>query len=930
MKKLLWLFLAFLINPFLSLSQVKMEAASLYPMLGIGSSISPLYSTNMDVDGDGVLDIICSDNLIAGQIYVMKGISTGGFNAAVAYNGGSYPTTLAPANIDNSGGMDLVVVSTNKDGIYILLNDGTGVFSAPVFYSVGDSPSNAIAGDFNEDGKTDIAVTNNYSYTVSILIGDGTGNFATAVNFSTAVLPNDIAIGDLNKDGHLDLVVAAGNGVSVLFGRGDGTFSTYSQKTITPASTVKGIAIADMNNDGNLDLVGAGVGGLYVANGSGTITFSSFVKYGSLLGQPDRIVCKDLNNDAYLDVIIRCAGVNIFMNSGTGTFPTSKTYTLGNGMIDYLCKDFDQDGINDILSVNIKSRSFGFAKGKGDGTFVAARSYVKPGNSRCVISADFNNDGNVDMAVSTGDYKIYLYYGAGDGTFTSTNTTLNPTTTGLIGLVAVDLNKDGKMDIAGCDISINRLVTFMNNGNGFNSAIVTDAGTNKEPYSIVAADFNSDGYPDLMTANYGGTNAGVSLFLYAGNGYVAAPVTFSIGASAYDLVAADFNGDGKMDVAASTVSSFDSKIAILIGDGAGGFAPYTSYSCVYARGLKAADINQDGKMDLLVVQKDTPGNVAIFKGNGDGTFGTPDLVSSGTNAQGIVVGNFNSDAFLDIAVTADEGIVFFTNDGQGVFTKNLTYGAGYRVDASDADSDICTQFGLADFNEDGNQDLAIANTGGNVCLMLNNNGTREPNTAASNITFTNLNSESVNINWTNGDGKARVVLMKAVSNITQLPLDATTYTSSNTYGNGSSLEANSFVVYNGTGTSVTVTGLNSNTTYYVAVVEYNGTGSSINYGTTTYPTNQIITLTTAVTTQMAMNGALVFPNPFNESTTLYLPSVMSGTLVITDMLGKEVKQIESINSEKVSIVRDGLMPAGMYVYTFISSENQLTGKLTVH
>ncbi|MFN8415791.1 MAG: FG-GAP-like repeat-containing protein [Cytophagaceae bacterium] len=927
MKNLFWLFLASLFNPFFSLSQVKMEAVTLYPMLGVGAA-SPLFTTNMDVDGDGVLDIICSDNLMVGQIYVMKGVSTGGFSSAVAYDGGAYPAKLTPANINNSGGMDLIIVSPYSDGIYILLNDGTGVFSAPEFYSVGDSPSNAIAGDFNEDGKTDIAVTNNYGYSVSILIGDGTGNFAAAVNYTTAALPNDIAIGDVNKDGHLDLVVAAGNGVSVLIGQGTGVFNTYSQKTITPATSVYGIAIADINNDGNLDLVSAGVGGLYVANGSGTGSFSSFVKYGSLLGQPDRIVCMDLDNDAYLDVIIRCSGINIFMNSGTGTFPTSKTYSLGNGMIDYICKDFDQDGINDILSVNDASRSFGFAKGKGDGSFVAVRSYDRPGDARCVVSADFNNDGNVDMAVSTGDYRIYVYYGGGDGAFTSIST-LNPSSTGVVGLVSVDLNIDGKMDLVGCDISTNRLVIFVNNGNGFNSAILTDAGANKQPYSIVSADFNSDGYPDLMTAN-NSTNGGVSLFLSAGNGYFASPVTFSIGAGAFDLVAADFNGDGKMDIAASTVSSFDSKIAILIGDGAGSFAPFTTYSCVYARGLKAADVNQDGKTDLLVVQKNTPGNIVIFKGNGDGTFGTPDLVSAGMNAQGIVVGNFNSDAFLDIAVTADEGIVFFTNDGQGVFTKNITYGAGYRVVASDAYSNICTQFGLADFNGDGNQDLTIANTGGDVCLMLNNNATREPLTPSSNITFTNLSSESVNINWTSGDGKSRIVIMKAVSTITQLPVDATLYSASNSYGNGSQLEANSFVIYNGAGTSVTVTGLNSNTTYYVAVFEYNGTGTNINYRTSTYATNQIVTLTTSVAVKTALSGTMVYPNPFNESAILLLPSVLSGILVITDILGNEVKQIESINSDKVSIVRDERMPAGIYLYTFISSENKITGKLTVY
>lgn len=118
----------------------------------------------------------------------------------------------------------------------------------------------------------------------------------------------------------------------------------------------------------------------------------------------------------------------------------------------------------------------------------------------------------------------------------------------------------------------------------------------------------------------------------------------------------------------------------------------------------------------------------------------------------------------------------------------------------------------------------------------------EPTVAASNITITNNSNTSVTLNWKSGNGNRRIVLVRAGSANTGLPIDTFHYNASSNIASAPQLGSGNFVVYNGTGSSVTITNLTQSTNYYYAVIEYNGWYTTTNYQTTGYLTSNANTL----------------------------------------------------------------------------------------
>ena len=108
----------------------------------------------------------------------------------------------------------------------------------------------------------------------------------------------------------------------------------------------------------------------------------------------------------------------------------------------------------------------------------------------------------------------------------------------------------------------------------------------------------------------------------------------------------------------------------------------------------------------------------------------------------------------------------------------------------------------------------------------------EPTTQASSLNFTDVGTNSFTINWTSGNGSNRLIVVKSGSAVAGTPVDGTSYTANTTFGSGDPITTGEYVVYNGTGSSVAITGLSAATTYHVAVFEFNGSGGSQNYLTT--------------------------------------------------------------------------------------------------
>ena len=221
-----------------------------------------------DFNGDGKLDLVVANDgsgasLGTSTVSILLGNGDGTFQPALNFAAGSNPGPLAVGDFNGDGKLDLVMANSG-DGtgattntVTVLLGNGDGTFQPALNLTVGTNPNSVAVADFNGDGKLDLAVANNGSNTVSILLGNGDGTFQPTVNFSAGPAPNWVSIADFNGDGKLDLAVADSNSntVSILLGNGDGSFQAAVPYAIR--NTFLSMTVGDFNGDGRLDLVGA-------------------------------------------------------------------------------------------------------------------------------------------------------------------------------------------------------------------------------------------------------------------------------------------------------------------------------------------------------------------------------------------------------------------------------------------------------------------------------------------------------------------------------------------------------------------------------------------------------------------------------------------------------------------------------------------------
>jgi hypothetical protein len=186
------------------------------------------------------------------------------------------------------------------------------------------------------------------------------------------------------------------------------------------------------------------------------------------------------------------------------------------------------------------------------------------------------------------------------------------------------------------------------------------------------------------------------------------------GTGAQAVVAADVNGDGKLDLVVA--NSGAGAVSILLGNGDGTFAPNVDYPTGAGPvAVALGDFNADGKTDLAVANQ-AAGTVSILLGNGDGTFGPNTDYPTGASPTAVVAADFNADGTLDLAVAnrADNTVSILKGGGNGTFAAHIDYAAGQYPNALVA----------ADFNGDGKPDLAVANyfVGGTVSVLLAGGG----------------------------------------------------------------------------------------------------------------------------------------------------------------------------------------------------------------
>lgn len=360
------------------------------------------------------------------------------FATAVNYAVGTTPQAIAIADFNSDGRPDLAVANFGGNSVSILIGNGDGTFRSTTAFHTGSRPLSVIAADFNNDGNMDLALADNTSSgTVSVLLGTGTGSFQAAVLYSTGSYARWATAGDFNGDGKVDLAVVnqTSNNVSVLLGNGDGTFQPAVNYNCGSAPVF--VTTADFNGDGFLDLAVADASGgsqsdvsVLLGNGNGTFQAATSFAVGS---RPEALTVKDFNGDGILDMVsanYNSSNVSVLIGNGNGTFQSAVNYAAGASPISIVTADFNGDGKADLAVADFKGSTTGVLIGNGDGTFQPVVFFGAASSPRGIGSADFNGDNAPDLAVvneSSKNVSVLLNTG---GTFCSTSSFPNPSQQG--------------------------------------------------------------------------------------------------------------------------------------------------------------------------------------------------------------------------------------------------------------------------------------------------------------------------------------------------------------------------------------------------------------------------------------------------------------------------------------------------------------------
>lgn len=342
--------------------------------------------------------------------------------------------------------------------------------------------------------------------------------------------------------------------------------------------------------------------------------------------------------------------------------------------------DFNGDGIPDIAAVSTNAGTVTIFLGNGDGTFKTIAGPTLSGYTTAVVAGDFNGDGKTDLAVSwvvSGDTyfepgNLAIFLGKGDGTFTAVASSPAVGDNASV-FAAVDFNGDGKLDLlvneAANNESTNTRILLGNGDGTFAEAPATGL------FSTVAvADLNGDGFPDLVIgSNPSLAISAATVVLGNGNGTFR-PIGTSLSTGSAEppsaATVADFNGDGIPDIALE--GSSNSAVVIYLGVGDGTFTQANPSSpalplIIEAGSMVAADINGDGKVDLIVTNENpgttgpTNPDVTFLLGNGDGTFTAIADDTQLTSAYAVITSDLTGNGRPDLIVGTVQGLSVLMN-----------------------------------------------------------------------------------------------------------------------------------------------------------------------------------------------------------------------------------------------------------------------------
>jgi hypothetical protein len=671
------------------IAEVHAEASSLELRLALYDGDHNLL-VESDGQSSGRLDPLIDQHVTVGsdvlEVQSLSGAGTYSLSTSViaasgpgqtvpvdpSFNEGSvFP--LAVGDFNNDGNPDLVA----PDGVHLGTGDGTfepvPAGGALVDPAQGLAPTAIAVGDFNGDHIPDVAVALGNTDAVQIELGEGNGLFGMPMTIGLSVpgTPEAIVAGDFGN-GHTDLAVTvaltpnATDDVIVLMGDGHGNFQALAP--IPVGLGPDAIAAGDFEHDGRLDLAVTDSisSDVTILSNQGDGNFQPLPAFPLPAGTlPISIVSGDFGT-GHLDLAVLDYGgavVDILDGKGDGTFTLASSIPVGGGPFAMVAGDFG-NGHTDLATAGSNINSVSVLLGNGDGTFQAATEVPVGAVPLALVAGNFNRDGRLDLAAgNVGSNDISVLLGKGDGTFE--DSIVNPVGSSAAAVATGDFSGNGNLGVAVLNQGSDSITVLPGNGDGtFQQSVTLPLPPNSGPTSILAADFNGDGRVDLAVTDStldvepaGQLFGAVSIFLNNGDGTFQPLPPIPVPGGPSGITSGDFAGNGRIDLAVTDNAA--STITILMNNGDGTFTSLPPIPLAYPNSFPSAivtgDFNHDNHLDLAVADAGTD-DVTVLFGNGDGTFQAPQTIWTGNSpleTLSLAAGDFRNNGATELAIAAD-------------------------------------------------------------------------------------------------------------------------------------------------------------------------------------------------------------------------------------------------------------------------------------
>lgn len=673
-----------------------------------------------DVTADGIPDLLVSSSE-AGIFQYYPAVNPGAFLTDLLLPGTNTAFgRVRLADFDLDGHVDILgwcSAGYQDHGFELWRGLGGAHFASPVWTSIGRAAGYLQVGDLDGDGFPDLVGADSGQDRIHVFLSvPEHATFVLADMEPIEDLPDDgMALGDVDEDGDLDVLALRrpnGSNGDLLVFLNDGNGDLTHQSTLALSGGATLVQVGDFNEDGHLDAMVVVYGNqLTMLAGDGTGSFGAPTTVFQIHFPTGAFCVADFDGDSHLDLAIVDQipeEVLIVLGDGLGGFVEAAALPAGEVDLysEIVAADFDNDGNVDLaLTSDLDGIRHGVRIFLGDGAggfeihdHVTSRELAEPG------VADLDRDGNVDLVVAQRGNPLVdgleLLLGAGDGTFGFRSLQRLPTSS--LGFDLTDLDRDGVLDVVLGEEQIRWLRGRQEGGFDSPGALPVHAFAGHPE----VVDFDGDGNLDIVQSRKKGEGPAVTqIALGDGNlGFPEAHTHEHEWNGARRPFVADVTNDGKQDILIASYTD----VGIFPGNGSGGgrLGQRIEYAGSTATDLEVADVTGDGNADLVTVAP--PDKLSIWPGDGTGGFADVIELTLSSIPRSMVLGYIDDDSLLDAAVALTSGKVDILLGTAGTLTRVATVPAAGLLD----------EIVAADLDADGNLDLAVTSTGPDEVAVL--------------------------------------------------------------------------------------------------------------------------------------------------------------------------------------------------------------------